>query len=136
MNRWIRAACLILLFAGSTHADAPPKAVTVPFNLVKTKHMTVMVKINGKGPYRLIFDTGAPATVLNNKVALDSGVLARDAKKPPLTLFGAMGQLTIETLEIGDLKAENQTAIVMDHPLVEVMAKALGPIDGIVGFPF
>jgi hypothetical protein len=68
-------------------------------------------------------------------VARESGLL-KDMPKPAFTLFGNMGQVKIKSLEVGDLKAEDTTAIVMDHPTVEAISKALGPIEGIIGFPF
>ena len=118
---------------------AQEKPITVPFEMLKSGHITVMVKVNGKGPYKLIFDTGAPLTLINNKVAKEAGLL-KDAKKPLFSLFGAMGEAKIDLLEVGDQKAENVSAMVMDHPTVEAISKAFlkeaGPIDGIVGFPF
>ena len=123
------------VFSPAVRAEAP-RPVTVPFELLKTKHMVIQIKINGKGPYRVIFDTGAPVMLLNTKVARESGVLAKTAKAPPLSMFGAMGQVTIKTLEIGGLKAQDVSAVVMDHPTVEMISKFLGPIEGIVGFPF
>jgi membrane-associated protease RseP (regulator of RpoE activity) len=115
--------------------DAKAKPVKVPFELLKTKHITVMVKVNGLGPYRLIFDTGAPVTLLNNKVAKQAGLL-KNVKKPAFSLFGAGGTVKVPKLEIGDLTAENVPAVVMDHPTLEAISKKLGPLDGIVGFPF
>src|SRR5713226_9374363 len=47
-----------------------------------------------------------------------------------------MGEVKVKSLEVGDQKAEDVPAIVMDHPTVEAISKAFGPIDGIVGFPF
>jgi hypothetical protein len=115
------------------------KPITVPFEMLKTGHITVMVKVNGKGPYKLIFDTGAPLTLVNNKVAKEADLL-KDAKKPLFSPFGSMGEVKIETLEVGDQKAENVSAMVMDHPTVDAISNAfkkdVGPIDGIVGFPF
>jgi PDZ domain/Aspartyl protease len=122
--------------------DAEPrqdKPITVPFEMLKTGHITVMVKVNGKGPYKLIFDTGAPLTLVNNKVAKEAGLL-EGVKKPLFAPFGSMGEAKIEMLEVGDQKADNVSAMVMDHPTVEAISKAFlkeaGPIDGIVGFPF
>ncbi len=117
------------------------KPITVPFEMLKTGHITVMVKVNGKGPYRLIFDTGAPLTLVNNKVGKEAGLLKEDAPKPLFAPFGSMGEAKIETLEVGDQKATNVSAMVMDHPTVQAISKAFekdlgGPIDGIVGFPF
>jgi Aspartyl protease/PDZ domain len=129
---------LLLLFAtGRGLADAPEaRPVKVPFVLLRTQHMTVMVKVNGKGPYRLIFDTGAPIMLLTNKVAREAGVITKKEKGSPIALFGTMGQFKIKSLEVGGLKAENLSTIVMDHPTVAAMAKAVGPIEGIVGFSF
>jgi membrane-associated protease RseP (regulator of RpoE activity) len=118
-------------------AKAPPQAkpVPVPFELLPSGHMAVQVKVNGKGPYRLIFDTGAPITLLNNKIAKEAGLL-KGVTRPLFTLFGSMGEVKVKDLRVGDQKAEDVTAIVMDHPTVEAISKAFGPIDGIVGFPF
>jgi hypothetical protein len=115
------------------------KPITVPFEMLKTGHITVMVKVNGKGPYKLIFDTGAPLTLVNTKVAKEAGLLKKDAPKPLIPLL-ATTEAKIETLEVGDQKAENVSAMVMDHPTVQAISEAFikeaGPIDGIVGFPF
>lgn len=119
-----------------TPAKADAKPVVVPFELLSSRHMAVRVKINGKGPYRLVFDTGAPLNLINNRIAKDSGVLDPKAKKPAFDFFGAMGQHEIKTLEVGDAKLEKVNAVVMDHPTVAAISQVLGPIDGIIGFPF
>jgi hypothetical protein len=127
-------ALLLAFLAPALRADEPAKPVTVPFETLKTGHMTVMVKVNGKGPYKLIFDTGAPVTLLNNKIAKDAGLPQRTS------IFGPSDTVKVKTLEVGEQMAENVTALVMDHPTVEAISKAFvkeaGPIDGIVGFPF
>lgn len=41
----------------------------VPYRLTDTKHLMVRAKINGKGPFHLIVDTGAPAVFITKKVA-------------------------------------------------------------------
>jgi membrane-associated protease RseP (regulator of RpoE activity) len=131
------AIVALVILAGGLSADTPAseaKPVAVPFELLKSGHMAVMVKVNGKGPYRVIFDTGAPVTLLNNKIAKEAD-LKKDAKQT-LPLFGMGGQTTIKELEVGDLKAEGVSAIIMDHPTVNALSAALGPIEGIVGFPF
>lgn len=117
-------------------AKAEAKTLVVPFELLSSRHMAVQVKLNGKGPYKLVFDTGAPMNLINNKIAKDSGVLDPKAKKPSFGLFGTMGSHEIKTLEIGDVKLEKVSTVVMDHPTVAAISEALGPIDGIIGFPF
>jgi hypothetical protein len=142
MKMRILLTCIVLFAAVDTaRADAPTnelaaKPLRVPFDLLKTQHMVVDVKINGKGPYRLIFDTGAPINLINTQVAKASGILPKDFRPPPFALFGSVGQFKIKTLQVGDLKAENLTTMVMDHPTVAAISNALGPIEGIVGFSF
>jgi hypothetical protein len=129
------ALLLALPMTAAARDTTPAKAVTVPFELLRSGHMAVQVKVNGKGPYRLIFDTGAPVTLLNNKVAKEAGLL-KGVATPAFTIFGAIGDVKVRSLEVGGLEARDTSAIVMDHPVVELMAKKLGPLDGIVGFPF
>lgn len=122
--------------AGSKIKAPDAKPVVVPFEMLRSGHMAVVVKVNGKGPYKLIFDTGAPTTLINNKVAKAAGLLKGKAA-PAFTLFGSMGEATIDSLEVGGQKAEKIQAIVMDHPTVEQISRVLNtPIEGIVGFPF
>lgn len=143
----IRIACCLTLFlalAGFAKAGEPKKLepksdakpIAVKFDLLKTQHMVVNVKINGKGPYRLIFDTGAPITLINNKVANEAGVIPKNFKKPLFSFFGSMGQFKIQNMQVGDMQVENLSTMVMDHPTVEAISKALGPIEGIVGMSF
>jgi membrane-associated protease RseP (regulator of RpoE activity) len=136
MKRLLAIAALVVL-SGGLLADTPAaetKPVAVPFELLKSGHMAVMVKINGKGPYRVIFDTGAPVTLFNNKIAKEAN-LQKNAKQT-MPIFGMGGQVTVQELEVGDLKADGVAAIIMDHPTVSALSMALGPIEGIVGFPF
>ncbi len=120
--------------AGEKKAAKAEKLV-VPFELLDSRHMAVQVKLNGKGPYRLIFDTGAPMNLVSSRAAKESGMLDPKAKGPK-GLFGSMGQKKIDTLEIGAARLENTSAQVLDHPYVEALGEAVGGLDGIVGFPF
>jgi hypothetical protein len=130
------AAALLVALPLRADESIKNKAVTVPFELLKTKHIAVQVKVNGKGPYRLIFDTGAPITLLNTKIGKEAGLIKKGQKQPLFNLFNMAGPTKIDRLEVGDLTAEKVGAIVMDHPTVSAISKALGPIDGIVGLPF
>jgi hypothetical protein len=136
MNRILLTTALCAFLAPAAFAEEKPAPVKVPFELLKSRHMVVSVKVNGKGPYRLIFDTGAPTMLVNNKIGKEAGVTAKNAAKSPFVPFGAMGQFALKTVEIGDVKAENVPTIVLDHPTVAAISQAFGPIDGIVGFPF
>ncbi|MCX7700533.1 MAG: aspartyl protease family protein [Gemmataceae bacterium] len=117
--------------------DSARSPQSVPFELLPSKHMAVQVKINGKGPYRLVFDTGAPMMLITMRAAKDAGLVKRDARPLGAGLFSFMGEpTTIKDFEMGGLKAENVATVVMDHPTVKVMEELFGRLDGIVGFPF
>jgi hypothetical protein len=137
-------ACFVALFCALSLRAEPEtkpkvssetKPVVVPFELLKSRHMAIKAKVNGKGPYRLIFDTGAPVTLLSVKIGKDTGLL-KNAPQPLFAPFGPTAEVKLDTLEVGNLKVKNLPAIVMDHPTVQMMASALGPIEGIVGFGF
>jgi membrane-associated protease RseP (regulator of RpoE activity) len=136
MKKILSSLIVVVILAGLARGEGKPvKPVTVPFELLRSGHMAVQVKINGKGPYRVIFDTGAPISLLNNKVAKEAGLL-KDAEKPLFSLFGTMGQVSVKSFQVGDLKAEDVNTIIMDHPTIEAISRVLGPVQGIVGFPF
>jgi hypothetical protein len=54
------------------------KSFQVPYRLTKAKHVLVRAKINGKGPYNFIVDTGAPALFVAVPVARKLGVKPDD----------------------------------------------------------
>ena len=123
--------CLLLFTAQAPSTDA--KSVTVPFEIIGSKHMAVQVKVNGKGPYRVIFDTGAPTMLLSNKVAVESGLIKKQANTG---FMGLGGIVKAKDLQVGDVHAKDIQVIVMDHPTVKAVAEVVGPIEGLVGFPF
>jgi membrane-associated protease RseP (regulator of RpoE activity) len=53
---------------------AAAKAVIVPYRLTDTQHVLVRIKINGKGPFNFIVDTGCPVLVINTPVAKKAGL--------------------------------------------------------------
>ncbi len=52
--------------------DAQPAAV--PYRLTDTQHVMVRVKINGKGPFNFIVDTGCPVLIVSTPIAKKAGV--------------------------------------------------------------
>jgi hypothetical protein len=144
MNRHIFLFCATaLLLPALVHAQGetkkepdkkePTKKFTVPFELIKTQHMVVSVKVNGKGPFRLVFDTGAPDSLVSNKVMKEAELVAKGGGLP---IFGSRGQAKIKKLELGDMEAENVSCMVLDHPTVQAISNFVGPIEGILGFTF
>jgi serine protease DegQ len=69
----------LLALAPPLRADEPQKEVParqfqIPYRLTIPKHIMVRAKINGKGPFNFILDTGAPALFVSTKVAKKLGV--------------------------------------------------------------
>jgi membrane-associated protease RseP (regulator of RpoE activity) len=72
----------LLLFPALVRADGPPqvkekdagKAYAIPFRLTDSGHILVRARINGKGPYNFIVDTGAPMVYIAVPVAKKIGI--------------------------------------------------------------
>jgi PDZ domain/Aspartyl protease len=100
----------------------------VPFRLTDTNHFLVRVKINGKGPFHFLVDSGAPALYVATETAAKIGL------KPPAKGFWT----PLDHLEIeGGARLDGVKARVED-PFQLVGMNALGlpgtSIDGILGF--
>lgn len=102
MRRRPAAAVLLCgLVAAPLCAADPPAAAKpdtakrydVPYKLTDTKHVMVRMKVNGKGPFNMILDTGAPAVFLAKAAAKKAGVEADNkgwAKLDSLELEGGL----------------------------------------------
>lgn len=102
-------------------AFAPPKStvadftiaggaheVTLPFRLVNN-HIYADVKVNGKGPYTFIFDTGG-LNVVTPKLAKSMGLKIEGHMEARGAGSGTMesGLTRVQTLELGAASIENQ----------------------------
>jgi hypothetical protein len=94
-----------LLGASGSGADDKPKkdedgkTYQVPYKLTPVKHIMIRAKLNGKGPFNFIVDTGAPAMFITDAVAEKCGV------KPDKTHWGALNNLEIEGgVPVGKIK--------------------------------
>jgi hypothetical protein len=114
-------------------AKGTAKRVVVPFEMLPTNHMVVRARINGEGPYRLIFDLGAPITLLSNRASEAAGVIKADA--PRSFLLGMRGEAEIDKLQAGELTVTRLPVIIFDHPILKALGDLVGRrIDGIMGF--
>ncbi len=114
--------------------DAPPAPTTVEFELLRSLHMAVQVKLNDAGPYRLIFDLGSPVVLVSGRAAAEAGLISAEAAKRP-AFFGMRGESRVKKLELGELTVADVPVVVMDHPTIKAAAEVLGPLDGIIGYP-
>lgn len=96
-------------------------------------NIIVPVTINGRGPVRLLLDTGASTVTLSRALAARLGINWRDGVKITATL--ADGQSTVgytvllRSVAVGDFSAANVRAIVLEQP------PATG-IDGLLGMSY
>ena len=86
------------------------------------------VTVNGKGPFRLVLDTGASHSALTAGVVEELGITLDPAQT--VMLRGATGSLEaqlvpIESLEVGDL--------LMEPKRLPIVPDALGGAEGILG---
>ncbi len=74
--RVVLAANFLLALAPPVGAreEKPSPTIQVPYRLTNTNHVLLRVKINGKGPYNFILDTGAPALFVSTALAKKLGV--------------------------------------------------------------
>ena len=83
--------------AKPTKADKAKGAKTyeIPYKTTIPKHIVVRAKINGKGPFNFILDTGAPALFIATKVG-DKAGLKGGTKWSVIDRFEIEGGLVIE----------------------------------------
>lgn len=126
------------LDARSSAVKAPTadgETIEVPFRMLPSNHMVVEAKLNGKGPFRFVFDLGAPVTLLTNRAAEESGTV--DKKAPKALLMGTRGEAQIKQVQMGELVADKVPVIVMDHPALSALSGILQkPLSGIIGYTF
>jgi hypothetical protein len=115
---------------GQTSSRDPQvgRSFRVPYHLTDTNHFLVRVRINGKGPFNFLVDSGAPALFLATETARKAGV-----KTDPDSFFTPIDRLDIE----GGARLSKVKARVEDiYQLVGMNALGLPgkSIDGILGF--
>lgn len=106
-------------------------SVTLPFRLLNN-HIYVQGKVNGKGPFTFIVDTGGH-TLLSPTLAKAAGVTAQGT-----SVGSGAGEKTVTSgfapvheIAFGPLRMTDQTAII--QPVYEPEIEGI-PVDGMVGF--
>src|SRR6516225_8768808 len=128
---WYAVALAALSPLPAARADDAPKAdakpVLVPYRLTAPKHVLIRAKINGKGPFNFILDTGAPAVFITNKVAEKVGA------KPDKTGWASFDRFEIE----GGLVVPKTTGRVEDLFQLDGMnglGLAGAEVHGVIGY--
>jgi predicted aspartyl protease len=86
------------------------------------------VFINGRGPFRLVLDTGASSSGVTAMVALALGIPTDQS--PPVMLRGVTGAATVPTIRVDSLSVGDLS---VDSPLLPIVPDAMGGAEGILG---
>jgi len=127
---WLSWSLLLFLPISSRADDVQTKAGPthqVPYRLTDTQHVLVRAKINGKGPFNFILDTGAPALFVATEVGKQLGIEADDN-----------GWATFKTFEIeGGVVLRNAKGRIETPFQLEGMnglGLAGAPLHGMIGY--
>src|SRR4051794_34796201 len=80
MNRrppWLGLLLVLVSLAPDARRDRDPevgKSYEIPFRVTNTNHFLVRVRVNGKGPFNFLVDTGAPALYIATETARKIGL--------------------------------------------------------------
>ena len=115
-------------------ASATANAVEVPFDFYHNS-IVVQAKVDGKGPFNMLLDTGVDPSVIDLRTAREIGLKIASTGSQG-SGGGTDTNLTYETklsvLELGGLKAGNIDALAAD---LSKTSTALGrPLHGVLGY--
>jgi predicted aspartyl protease len=86
------------------------------------------VFINGRGPFRLVLDTGASHSAVTAVVAMALGIPLNQS--PPVMMRGVTGSATVPTIHVDTLSVGD---VAVDSPMLPIVPDALGGAEGILG---
>jgi serine protease Do len=126
---WLGAGLVLMALAPGHEADRSiGQSYQIPYQLTQTNHYLIRVRVNGKGPFNFLVDTGAPALYIGTEAAKKIGLVPS-----PDEYWTQVEQLELE----GGASLKKVKARVENPYQLEGM-NALGlpgaSIDGILGF--
>jgi serine protease DegQ len=139
MRKWCLASLLAALVATAQADDVnkdakndgkkadAPVSYQVPFRLTEVKHIMVRARINGKGPYNFIVDTGAPALFVSTALAKKLGVASDKDGWGTFDRFEIEGGAVVE-------KAEGKIADPFQLEGMNRMGLAGVELHGVIGY--
>jgi predicted aspartyl protease len=108
--------------------EAPEPRFVAPTRRDKIGRIWAPVMINGRGPFRLVLDTGASRSAVNAKVAETIGI-APDMTQPVL-LRGVTGALAVATIRVDSFSVGD---VIITPAILPIIVDALGGADGVLG---
>ncbi len=125
-----------IVCAPSAAEVKPARPNPVPFTLAN-QLILLDVRINGKGPFTFVLDTGAGATLLSPELASTLGLKRLGKKGNAVGAAGGKSDVSfgrVESISVGDVTAKNYEVAVLD--LADVGKGAGKQLDGILGYTF
>lgn len=128
----------IFLMPGGSPVDYqfPPgiDSVVIPFDLVGHS-VRVNMRINGKGPFSFLLDSGSGTTMISNRLADSLGIpVGGGIPVRGVGGYGSIGMAELDSLAIGELSWRLSRAAVFDFKSLETYS--LAALDGILGYDF
>jgi len=103
MTPLLAVPSFLLLLVAAPPAESPKPAAKpylVPYRLTNTNHVLVRAKINGKGPYNFILDTGAPALFVVPAVCEKLGIKADKSTWGRIDSFELEGRVPLKDVRV------------------------------------
>jgi predicted aspartyl protease len=98
-----------------------------PTNRDRIGRIWAPVKINGRGPFRLVLDTGASRSAL---VARTARLLGTPLESAPARLYGVTGTAVVPTVHVDAMEVGD---FLINTDSVPVVADVFGGADGVLG---
>lgn len=108
--------------------EAPEPRFVAPTRRDKIGRIWAPVMINGRGPFRLVLDTGANRSAVNAQVAEAIGI-APDPTQPVL-LRGVTGIVAVPTIRVDAFSVGD---VIVTPAILPIVVDALGGADGVLG---
>jgi predicted aspartyl protease len=108
--------------------EAPEPRFVAPTRRDKIGRIWAPVMINGRGPFRLVLDTGASRSAVNAQVAETIGI-APDMAQPVL-LRGVTGIVAVPTIRVDSFSVGD---VILTPATLPIVVDALGGADGVLG---
>jgi len=127
----ILAALVMVMPPNLPGSDGPAKPAAkvyqVPYRLTNTNHVMVRAKINGKGPFNFILDTGAPALFVSPTICEKLGITANKQGWGKIPSFEIEGRVPLT-----DARARLETPFQLEG--MNGLGLAGAELHGIIGY--
>jgi predicted aspartyl protease len=108
--------------------EAPEPRFVAPTRRDKIGRIWAPVMINGRGPFRLVLDTGASRSAITAQVA-DALGIPPDSSRPVL-LRGVTGSLAVPTIHVDSFAVGD---VILTPATLPIVTDALGGAEGVLG---